>query len=130
MSINVPVRVRHLVEKYGTTDPYRLAKDLHCEIIVGDMPSRTNGMWRRILRRKYIFINERLSSWQQAAVLCHELGHIVCHPTYYAFSTHGMSFSSSRKEQEANHFASVLMSYRYPPSEYYVKDFLERGWKA
>ena len=130
MSINIPVRVRHLVEKFGTSDPYRLAKDLRCEIIVGDTPAHINGMWRWILRRRYIFINERLNEWQQAAVLCHELAHIICHPRYRAFSMRGWSYSSTSKEREANQFAALLMAYRYPPDEYYVNDFLERGYKG
>ena len=122
--LNIPVRARHLVERTCSSNPYRIAKDLKCEIIVCDFPDTVNGMWRRILRRKYIFVNERLSEWQREAVICHELGHIIMHPTYRAFSMHGESFACQRKEREANEFADLLMSYRYSRDEVYVYRFL------
>lgn len=127
--LNIPVRVRHLVERTCSSDPYSIAKDLRCEIIVCDLPDRVNGMWRRILRRKYIFINEHLEEWQQEAVICHELAHIIMHPTYRAFSMHGESFACQRKEREANEFADLLMSYRYSRDEVYVYRFLTESWR-
>ena len=98
LSLNIPLRVRNLVEKYDTSDPYRLAKELNCVVLFADLPMTVNGFWKRILRRKLIMINENLTEWQQAAVLCHELGHVICHPGYAAFSMHIVSFSSSRIE--------------------------------
>lgn len=59
MSPNIPLRVRNLVRRYATTDPYRIAKDMRCEVMLAPLPDHINGMWRRILRRKYIFINDR-----------------------------------------------------------------------
>lgn len=128
MPIDVSRRVKNLVKKHETADPYKLAKELGCVVILADLPSKVNGCWMRILRRKTIFINENLADWQQAAVLAHELGHICCHPWYTAYSTRSATFSSTRIEHEANAFAVVLMSYNYDPEEYYVQKFLEEGW--
>lgn len=79
MSLNIPLRVRNLVEKYDTSDPYQLAKELNCLVYFADLPTTVNGFWKRVLRRRIIVINENLSEWKQAAVLCHELGHVVLH---------------------------------------------------
>lgn len=98
LSLNIPLRVRNLVEKHDTTDPYQLAKGLNCVVLFADLPMTVNGFWKRILRRRLIMINKNLTEWQQAAVLCHELGHVVCHPGYVAFSMYIVSFSSSRIE--------------------------------
>lgn len=73
--LNLKLRAKNLVKKYGTSDPYYIARELKFEIVFCDMPYKINGMWRRILRRKYIFIDENLNEWQKKAVLCHELGH-------------------------------------------------------
>ena len=129
MSLNIPLRVRNLVERYDTSDPYRLAKELRCVVIYAKLPATVNGFWRRILRRRAIILNKSLPEWQQAAVLCHEIGHIVCHPRYAAFSMWNISYSNSRIEREADEFARCLMSYRYDLDEYYVSQFLAEGWR-
>ena len=128
MPLNIPLRVRNLVRRYATTDPYRIAKDMRCEVMLAPLPDHINGMWRRILRRKYIFINDHLEEWQQTAVLCHELGHILMHPGYCAYSLHNISYSRTRYEDEADDFAARLMAYRYDESEIYVGRFLSESW--
>ncbi len=128
MPINISQRVKNLVKKHGTANPYKLAKELGCIVIFTNLPSKVNGCWMRILRRKTIFINDALPDWQQAAVLCHELGHICCHPWYAAYSTRSATFSKTRIEREANAFAVALMSYSCDPEECYVQKFLEEGW--
>lgn len=128
MSLNIPLRVRNLVEKYDTSDPYQLAKELNCLVYFADLPTTVNGFWKRVLRRRIIVINENLSEWKQAAVLCHELGHVVLHRGYVAFFARNISFSSSRMEREADEFAERLMLYRYDLDEYYVRQFLSESW--
>ena len=128
-SMNIPLRVKNMVIRYDTSDPYCLAKELQCIVIYANLPSTVNGFWKRILRRRTIIINENLPEWQQAAVLCHELGHIVCHPGYAAFSMRNTSYSTTRIEREADTFAECLMSYRYDLEEYYVRRFLSEGWR-
>lgn len=86
-SMNIPLRAKNLVERYDTSDPYRLAKELNCIVYFVDLPPTVNGFWKRALRKRTIAISENLPKWQQAAVLCHELGHIVCHSEYTAFTS-------------------------------------------
>ena len=129
--MNIPLRVKNIVKKYDTADPYRIAKELHFEVVFCDLPQGINGMWRRILRRKYIVINERLNDWQRRAVICHEIAHYRCHHGYKSFSVSGRTwFSSSRKENEANDYAADLMQYGCDVDRRYVIDFLENGWKS
>ena len=128
--MNIPLRVRNLVARHDTSDPYRIAKELNCLVYFVDLPPTVNGFWKRTLRRRTIAINENLPEWQQTAVLCHELGHIVCHPGYAAFSMRNTSYSSTRIEDEADEFAECLMSYRYDLDECYVRRFLSEGWRA
>lgn len=130
MSLNIPLRVKNLVNRHDTADPFRIAKELNCVVIYADLPATVNGYWKRILRRRAIFINENLLEWQQTAVLCHELGHIVCHPGYVAFSMRNASYSNTRIEDEADEFAEHLMAYRYDLDECYVRRFLSEGWRA
>jgi Zn-dependent peptidase ImmA (M78 family) len=129
---NIPLRVRNLIKKHSTCDPLRLAKIMNITIMYGQTPHKANGFWRRILRRKYIGINENLEvEWQVQAVTAHEIAHIVLHPDYKSYSIAGRSFfSDSRKENEADEFAAELISYAYDalPKEY-VLDFLKNGWK-
>lgn len=129
MSLNIPLRVKNLVARYDTSNPFRLAKDLNCLVYYVALPPGVNGFWRHVLRKRTIAINEELEEWQQAAVLCHELGHITCHPGYAAFSMRNISFSNTRIENEADEFAECLMSYRYDLDEYYVRLFLSQSWR-
>lgn len=129
MSLNIPLRVRNLVNRHDTSDPYRIAKELNCSVYFLDLPPTVNGFWKRTLRRRTIAINKNLPEWQQAAVLCHELGHIVCHGRYTAFSMRNVSYSNTRIEREADEFATYLMAYRYNLDEYYVSQFLSEGWR-
>lgn len=129
MSLNIPLRVNNLVKIYDTSDPYQLAKCLNCLVYTAKLPPKVNGFWKRMLRRKIIVINENLSEWKQAAVLCHELAHIILHRGYVAFSMRNISFSSSRMEREADEFAVCLMAYRYDLENYYVRQFLAESWR-
>ena len=128
--MNIPLRVKNLITRHDTSDPYRIAKELNCIILFANLPPNVNGFWKRILRRRAIIINENLPEWQQTAVHCRELGHIVFHPRYAAFSMRSTSYSNTRIENEADAFAECLMSYRYDLDECYVRRFLSEGWRA
>lgn len=127
---NLKLRAKNLVKKYGTSNPYAIAKELKFEVLFCDMPEKVNGMWRRILRRKYIFIDEKLDEWQKQAVLCHELGRFLLHKGYASYNMAGRTFFlCTRKENEANQFASILMNYHSDIDQKYIIDFLENGYK-
>ena len=120
--LNLKLRAKNLVKKYGTSDPYYIARELKFEIVFCDMPYKINGMWRRILRRKYIFIDENLNEWQKKAVLCHK--------GYSSYNIAGRTFfQNTRKENEANEFSAELMSYSSDVDKRYIIQFLELGHK-
>ena len=108
---NIPLRARNLIRKHGTTDPWRIAREMKFDVMFLPLPDRVNGMWRRVLGRKYIVIDDALDEWQQRAVLCHELGHYLMHRDYASYSMAGRTFfSNTRYEHEANLFAAELMT--------------------
>lgn len=128
---NIPLRVRNLVKKHNTADPMRLAKKMNICIMNGQTPNKANGFWRRVLRRKYIGLNEQLENeWQKQAVVAHEIGHIILHPDYKNYCLAGRSFfANSHKENEADEFAAKLISYYSNMDKKYIVDFLKNGWK-
>lgn len=128
---NIPLRVRNLKNKYG--DILFILKVLNIEVVYGKTPDHVNGFWRRILRRKYICLSEKLQNaefWQQEAVIAHELGHILLHPQYKSFCMAGRTyFPNSHKEDEADQFAAEFISHLYDINKAYVLDFLKSSWK-
>ena len=71
---NMKLRVKNLIEKYNTSNPYVLCERLRIEIKYVYYKD-VKGFFSRVLRRKYIVINEKLDEYSQLVVLCHELGH-------------------------------------------------------
>jgi Zn-dependent peptidase ImmA (M78 family) len=128
---NIPIRVKNLINKSGYCSPYKIAKQLKIEIIVTKVPRRAHGFWRRILKRKIIFVDDRLKKeWEINAVICHEIAHIILHPDYKNYCVPGSQifFADSRKENEADQFAAELLTYS-DLDKVYVLDFLRNGWK-
>lgn len=129
MAYNIPLRVRNLIRKAGTADPWAIASILGVHIRLVKTPTHINGFWLRILRRKFIFVNQSLEEWQQKAVIGHELGHILLHPHYRYFCEAQRSYYCSRKhENEADAFAVELLKHSdIDPN--FTALFLRDGWK-
>ncbi|MDD4601588.1 MAG: ImmA/IrrE family metallo-endopeptidase [Negativicutes bacterium] len=112
--INIKLRVANLVRKYGTCKPYALAHDLGIRIIPVDLPISVRGFLVRVLRRKIILLNNKLSETGAKVVICHELGHARLHSGYgYYYDPAGTYFIPSKRETEANEFAAYLLSHSY-----------------
>jgi len=112
--MNIPLRVRNLIKKHGTTNETLIARELGIDIIRFDLPLAIRGFLLRVLRRKIIFINENLSEVQQLIVLCHELGHAKLHNGYgYYLHPDTTYYVSSRREHEANEYALNLLMYSH-----------------
>ena len=102
--------VSKLIEKHRTNNPFKLAKRLNIEIIYDDLGD-IKGLFKKILRRKYIFINSTLSEFEKKIICAHELGHAYLH------SSRELQFlidkttliRSSKLEYEANLFAHYLI---------------------
>ncbi len=110
--INIKLRVKNLVTKYNTANPFELAKELNIKIISLDLPDSIKGFLVRVLRRKYIILNNKLTYERQKIVLAHELGHARLHTAYGYYLHADMSYYvPSKREKEANVFAIHLLSY-------------------
>lgn len=69
-----------LVKRYGTRDPFRIAKELGI-IVLDDCDNfgPLKGMYRIIKRNRFIFLNKDLSPEMKRIVCAHELGHDQLH---------------------------------------------------
>lgn len=108
--MNIKLRVLNLISKYRTRNPFKLAKSLGIIVKFVDL-GEVRGLFKKILKRKYIFINSNLSEFDQRIVCCHELGHAILHSSSeYQFLIDNTSLlRRSRLEDEANLFASYLL---------------------
>lgn len=110
--MNIKGRVKKLVKKWGTKNPYKLCKYLKIEILYMDL-GKIKGIYKKTLTNKFIVINENLSEFCQMIVLAHELGHALLHHSkeiqtlkdYDLFPKY-----NNQIEIEANTFAAELLS--------------------
>jgi hypothetical protein len=105
-------KVNSLVKKYQTRDPEELIKLLNINLIYMNPTKTLLGMYRVILKNRFIFIPNNVGSLKKT-VLAHELGHDQLHRQE---CIKGASFHESRifnptniYEMEANVFAAHLL---------------------
>lgn len=109
---NYKVRVRNLIKKYGTNNPFELANELNIATLQLDLPKSIRGFLVKALRRKFIVLNKDLPYNVQKIVVSHELGHAILHKGYGYYLHADMSYYvPSKREKEANEFAIHLLSY-------------------
>ena len=115
--MNIKQRVLNLIARHRTRNPFKLARALNIEIIYQDL----RGFFKKILRRKYIFINSELSEFDQKLVCAHELGHAILHSSnrIQFLIDNTKILRKSKIEDEANLFASWLLF----PSDDIVEEF-------
>jgi Zn-dependent peptidase ImmA (M78 family) len=110
--LNIKLRVRNLVKKYGTSNPFHLSKDLNIKIIHAPLPHNIRGFLVRVLRCKYIILNDELCYEAQKITVCHEIGHARMHEGYgYYLHADRTYYVPCRREREANEYALHLLSY-------------------
>ncbi|SFM22129.1 ImmA/IrrE family metallo-endopeptidase [Pelosinus propionicus] len=108
--MNIPRRVRNLMKKYNTRNPFELADLLNITVISYPIKSGVRGFYDKVLRRKFIIINSSLPEHIQRQVCAHELGHALLHKGWgYYFMIEHTFFSPGRFEREANEFAWQLL---------------------
>lgn len=105
-------KVAHLIKKYKTRNPEQLIKKLNIKLQYIDSTKALLGMYRVILKNRYIFIPDNVGSLKKM-VLAHEIGHDQLHRKE---CINGASFHESRifsplnhYELEANIFAAHLL---------------------
>lgn len=108
--MNIKLRVLNLIARHRTRNPFKLARLLNIEIVYEDL-GEVRGFFKKILRRKFIFINNKLSEFDQKLVCAHELGHAVLHSSnrIQFLIDNTKLLRKSRIEDEANLFASWLL---------------------
>lgn len=131
MAYNYKLRVQNLIKKYGTSDPLEIAASKGIKVLAKELPHNINGLWKKVLRRKFICYNQSLEGWQVKAVVAHELGHILLHPQYKHYCTENRCYyASTRHEAEADAFAVALCSFSLPEIDIqYIFRFLQEGYK-
>lgn len=118
MKKNIHARVKHLVQKYETRDPLKLARYLNIHVIHKEYSPHTKGYYIKTIRNKFIVVNSTLDEYSQRIVLAHELGHAILHssePIY--FIREYTLFPVGPYEAEANKFAAELLI-----DDYDIKD--------
>lgn len=108
---NIKKKVRNLIKKYGTRNPYKLCKFLNIEIFYMDL-GNVKGIYKKTLTNKFIIINENLSEFSKIIVLVHELGHAILHDSreMQALKDYDLFPKYTTKiEVEANIFVSELL---------------------
>ena len=108
--MNIKLRVLNLIARHRTRNPFKLARALNIEIIYQDL-GEVRGFFKKILRRKYIFINSELSEFDQKLVCAHELGHAILHSSnrIQFLIDNTKILRRNEIEDEANLFASWLL---------------------
>ena len=119
---NMKLRVKNLIEKYNTSNPYVLCEKLNVEIKYVYYKD-VKGFFSRVLRRKYIVINEKLDEYSQLVVLCHELGHALYHNSKNKLLMKINFFNYSPElENEENEIEAELMKYQQEVSYEIARD--------
>lgn len=105
---DVTFEINKIKKRYGTLDPYRLAREM--DIIIHRLPlGETRGIYYYSHRIRTVILHEDLPSWMERFVLAHEIGHMVMHPRHNAPFLQNTFFSRDRYETEANRFALQLL---------------------
>ena len=109
--INIPIRVRNLIKKWGTRNPFKLCEYLGIIVLFIDLGENTKGFYQKIKGKKVIVININLDEFAKRVACSHELGHVVCHSSKQVqFSReHTLLPKNSIYEREANKFAAELL---------------------
>ena len=118
-----------LVSQCGTRNPEKIAHELGIEVL--DYPFREQkGVYKVVLRNRFIFIKQDLHPVMRKIVLLHELGHDALHRNeatqmggFKEFNIFDMK--NNRMEYEANLFASQVSL----PDDAFL-ELVERGFSA
>lgn len=102
--------VNKLIDRCGTRDPYKVAKELGINIIYRNF-DKQRGAYKVILKNRFVFLKNGMHPVVEQIVLWHEIGHDVLHRKeavavggFKEFNIFEMR--ENRMEYEANIFAS------------------------
>lgn len=101
-----------LVKRFGSRDPFELARQLGIEVMLCADFGSLKGMYRVIKRNRFIFLNRELDENMLRIVCAHELGHDQLHrqlaqkSPLHEFMLYDMK---ARPEYEANVVAAEIL---------------------
>ena len=108
-SLDIRKKTNTLKKKYGTNNPFDIAKYLGIKVIFEPLGS-ISGYYNKQLRMKQIHINHDLSDHDQLFTCAHELGHAIMHPDANTpFLRKRTGLLVSKMEIEADKFATELL---------------------
>lgn len=103
--MTIKKKVNQLFKKYGTTDPFVIAKVKGIPIVYKPLGS-SYGFFTQYYRTFTIQVNEDIPYKKQLYTIMHELGHISLHPEINsAFLKANTHYMTDRYETEAHEFA-------------------------
>lgn len=109
--MDVKKAVEDLIQKYGTNNPFALAKNKNIHIIYINLGGKF-GNYVRYKREKFILIDDKRTPPAMLNFICaHELGHALCTPKENTqwLKTYTMSVNADKVENIANAFAVELL---------------------
>ncbi len=108
--MDIAKKVANLERTWGTTDPFKLCEFLKIHVKYSNL-GEIKGLYKKVLRQKFIIINEELSSFDKKVVCAHELGHCLLHDSknLQFLLNHTRIPKYSYFEKEANEFAARLI---------------------
>lgn len=116
--LDIRKKVKSLIIKYGTNNPFELADYLGIKVIFEPLGS-INGYYNKQLRMKQIHINSDIDRHLQLFTGAHELGHAILHPNANTpFLRNNTGLLVNKYEIEANKFAIELIIQDEDLSEY------------
>ena len=116
--LKIRKKVKSLISKYNTNNPFELADHLGIKVIFEPLGS-INGYYNKQLRMKQIHINNELEYHMQTFTAAHELGHALLHPNANTpFLRNNTGLLVNKYEIEANKFAIELIIQDEDLSEY------------
>ena len=99
-------KVKSIIEKYKTRDPYELVKALDVILVYVSLVD-LNGFYQYAESNHIIYINNQLDDDKQKYVLAHELAHLFLHKNINYFRL--TEKEHNKIEYEANTFANELL---------------------
>ena len=128
MRKNFALRVKKLIEKYRTKNPFEICERAGIEILYQDL-GEIKGFHVRNIGVSLIIINSKLSELMMIIVLLHELGHAVLkHPTKdISFMKNNFFGYSNQLENEANLFLAEFLFNYIQLEDYYIGNEEERA---
>lgn len=112
--------VENLKRKYGTNNPFELAKCLNIIILYEEL-GEIKGYYNKYARQKMIHLNNNLREEELYFTCGHELGHAIMHPNSNTPALRANTlYSVNKLEIEANQFSVDLII-----DDNYIKEYLE-----